>query len=412
MAAIEACARTSATPARQPRRQPWWMLPLALYALSRVIDTMLLLHLVPEQYAHFAPSAGYVPLASDPPSYAHLLVNWDGQWYQQIAEHGYPGHLPEAQGAVAQNAWAFYPLLPLLARAVMVLGLPFPVAASIVTTLCAGAAACVLHRTVQRRSSTFTASMAVLGLFFAPAAPLFQCAYADSIALLLVLLALDALGRQRYGAVVAWCLLLAFTRPIALPLSAVVTVHGVLRWRRRDEQPFAARDAWQVGRAAMACAASFLIWPLVAALVTGRVDAYLATQHAWDRPQMGGSASWLVQTLQHRTLGVMGFTMAVLVLLASLALRRGAERWGPELRSWMLLYPVYVLGATVPRSSVIRHLLLAVCPWWPVPDVSERVRSRRGRIALVLTLVLVGTALQQLWLRSFYVIGPSYVSYP
>jgi hypothetical protein len=48
-----------------------------------------------------------MPTLVDPASYLHLIANWDGQWYRQIATHGYPSHVPVVNGAVQQNAWAF-----------------------------------------------------------------------------------------------------------------------------------------------------------------------------------------------------------------------------------------------------------------------------------------------------------------
>ncbi|MGA8978048.1 MAG: hypothetical protein WB473_02925, partial [Pedococcus sp.] len=62
-----------------------------------------------------------------------MTVLWDGSWYRNVALEGYPNPLPvdQASGDVTQNAWAFYPLFPLLARMLMsVTGLGFPVVAS------------------------------------------------------------------------------------------------------------------------------------------------------------------------------------------------------------------------------------------------------------------------------------------
>src|SRR5690606_24867929 len=51
-----------------------------------------------------------------------LSLGWDAQWYWLIAVAGYPSELPLTDaGEVAENAWAFMPLYPMLAR---VIGLP------------------------------------------------------------------------------------------------------------------------------------------------------------------------------------------------------------------------------------------------------------------------------------------------
>ena len=54
------------------------------------------------------------------PGYFVVTANWDGQWYHEIADLGYPVPLPTGpDGAVQQNPWAFYPVFPMLTRALM-----------------------------------------------------------------------------------------------------------------------------------------------------------------------------------------------------------------------------------------------------------------------------------------------------
>src|SRR6185437_9808650 len=76
------------------------------------------------------------------PGYFDLGVQWDGSWYREIAQHGYPHHLPyDGQGNLQQNALAFYPAYPYLVRGVMsATGAGFPVAGAM-TSLVLGAIA-------------------------------------------------------------------------------------------------------------------------------------------------------------------------------------------------------------------------------------------------------------------------------
>ena len=96
---------------------------LAAYAVSRLIAAIVI--------------QGAARLAQNPagvgdlhPDYWDLVVIWDGDWYRQIAQRGYPDGLPLNEfGRVDYNSWAFFPLFPLLLRVVMTTGLPFSVAA-------------------------------------------------------------------------------------------------------------------------------------------------------------------------------------------------------------------------------------------------------------------------------------------
>ena len=85
---------------------------LAVYALARVVTTTILLLVMQHQVPSGMTGGDDVPV-----SYFPFTALWDGQWYQTIAQHGYPSELPVGEsGAVQQNPWAFYPLFPYLAK--------------------------------------------------------------------------------------------------------------------------------------------------------------------------------------------------------------------------------------------------------------------------------------------------------
>ena len=65
----------------------------------------------------------------------------------EIAENGYPHVLPRDPdtGDLQQNPWAFYPLFPVLTRALMVFtGAPFAITGAILSLVLGGAAAVVI----------------------------------------------------------------------------------------------------------------------------------------------------------------------------------------------------------------------------------------------------------------------------
>lgn len=392
----------------------WWVLPLAIFAASRVVESLVLQHLLGMQHDAYMPAGG-LPEKSwgHQVSLIEGLTNWDGRWYWKIVDHGYPHHLPRIDGVVQQSAWAFYPLFPALVRTVMLLGLSFESAAVTVSVVCAAMASCLLFRLVSEHASRFTASMAVVGLMFAPMAPIFEAAYTESLALLLLLLALIVLGRRRYGWFAFFTLLIGFARPMALPLALVCVVHWLLRWRHRHIEPFPVGERVKVGAAAVWAAVTFGIWPAVVALRTGELDAYFKTQNAWAGITTSQAwPSWLQQAVQSPSQMTVYTVLGVLAGAAALALQRGARAWGPELRTWTWAYPLYILGTARPTSSIFRYLLLTVTPFWPVPMVSERVKSVPARIGLVALVVGVGVTLQFMWLNAYYVIWPNRLGAP
>ena len=109
-------ARVGKAGGRGYSRWPWWVSVLAVYTASRLFAAGVFLFVASRQEATDAASAA--------PDYFTFVSRWyDGAWYMAIADHGYPTQLPvDGSGVVGQNAWAFYPLYPMLVHVVMAAG--------------------------------------------------------------------------------------------------------------------------------------------------------------------------------------------------------------------------------------------------------------------------------------------------
>jgi hypothetical protein len=394
-----------------PRR--WWWLPLSIFLATRLADAVLVTVLGRAQLDPASlPVAPHRPPLESGRSYADLVANWDGQWYRYIVEHGYPTHLPTVHGAVQDNQWAFYPLYPALVKPLTWAGLPFGLAASLVSMVFGALAMCLLHRFLLHRVGTYGAAMTVLALCVAPAALVWQTAYGESLALFLVVVALGSLASRRYGMFAMTSLALSLCRPIVLPLGLVGAIHWYARWRNRATESFEVRDRMRAAGAVAVTGASFLVWPAVAALVTGRGDAYFVTQRAWLADDVRGWPTWFVSLSDGSSPALFVLMPVAMAALTFLVLRRPARAWGLELRTWALAYPLYLLGSTTPTTSIFRYAMLSVIPWWPVPEVNDHVRSRRDRWALALVVAVLGLAVQAVWMRWFWVISPAALERP
>ena len=106
------------------------------------------------------------------PGYLSVITNWDGQWYESIAEEGYRSPAADdPQAASARWAWAFLPLFPLTCRAVMQLtGLSFSVAATAINLVAGAVAVILLHRLLEQQGGRVLAVCGVsLVCCFVPA---------------------------------------------------------------------------------------------------------------------------------------------------------------------------------------------------------------------------------------------------
>lgn len=148
-------------------------------------------------------------------------IRWDASWYAGIARDGYFYRIDE------QSSVAFFPLYPMLMRALGAFSLDTYVAGMLITLAAGLATVLMFSRWCREHLSAAEAWTALLCLVLYPYAfYLFGVVYADTLFVALALAAFVALERRR--PVLAGCfgLLAALTRPvgIALLLGLVVLV--------------------------------------------------------------------------------------------------------------------------------------------------------------------------------------------
>jgi MFS family permease len=371
-----------------------------VFLLTRAIDTVMIILAARHQIALDGSIAGYKSSTPTPaqPGYLGVVTNWDAQWYWQIAIHGYPDKLPVVDGSVAPNEWAFAPLYPFTVRALMYLtGLGFAASGTAVTLTTSLAGVLLSHRLVAETAGTSAARATTLVLCTAMAAPVFQIAYTEGPALLLVVLTLWLLRRERYGLTALSLLALGLTRHVAAPFVIVLAVHSLRKRRRTGSWSRATLGLLLAGLAITG------LWPVTAAVVTRRLTAFTDTPRAWRVHSTTGpfglfSVGW----------GAAGATGVLIVACAAaavlwLALRRNAPRWGPEVRAWAAAYPMYLFAVAPVAVSMFRLMLLAFPLAWVLREDRSTTRSR---LVTLVVLGLGGLALQWFWIRYMLVFGP------
>jgi hypothetical protein len=382
------------------------LFPLGVYALTSLFAAVIVVIAGRNQIAanllEFHPS-GSMKAA---PGYSTIVTNWDGQWYRAIANHGYPGNLPvDSAGRVTQNAWAFYPLYPLLVGVLMwVTGWSFALVGPAVSVVLGAVAVVVLFRLVQDALGKRAASMATVLICTFMSAPVLQTAYTESLALLLLSSSLLLLRRRRYAWTALVIVLLALTRNVVLAMAPVIMLHGAVRWRTRAHDPFTTHDRLAVGGLTVLAVAGAGLWPAIAAAATGQVSAYTETMAAW-----GGKLRILI--VWPRTFFDVGgpagllLFLLLLFLLYGLLARPAARRWGPELWGWAVAYPSYLILATAIGSSTPRHWLLAFPLSLLAVDFLCLLRPHILRTCALGVTACSGLALQWVWVSSFLVLG-------
>jgi hypothetical protein len=372
---------------------------LGLFALTRVWTTAVLLSAAARQPASYWADAA--------PSYWVFVGRfWDAAWYETIAEQGYPAVLPTgADGAVLQNAWAFFPLFPFLVRLlVLVTGGPWEVVAPVTATLLAAGAVVLIAELVESQArargyptprSLALGTVLLVGVF--PSSVALQLAYTESLSLLLIALTLSLLVRRRYAGAALAVLALGFSRAVALPMVVVVGVHLIARWRahRAGRETLTRADVVRLAALGVAAAAAGVAWPTICGLVTGSADAYVRTQAAW-RGSFSSAPVVPWFEMASYLFGPPGFVAVAVVVAVVVAIgsSRAAGVAGPELRAWGLAYPAWLLLVAFPQTSVFRFLLLA----FPLGTATIALAPTRFRVGLIAVLFAAGQAVWVLWL--------------
>ena len=392
----------------QARGMRWWF-PLVAYAVTRAINAVYFQVMQAHQMAMVAGADFARVLYPTPaaPGYFVVTANWDGQWYHEIADAGYPVPLPTGpDGAVAQNPWAFYPVFPLLARTVMtVTGLDFYVAGSTLSLVVGAAALVVIFRLIDDAVGRWEAIVVTTLVTTYVAAPVLQTTYTESCALLVVATALTLLRRRRYAWLLVALVVLALTRNIVLVMAPVLIVHFIVRWRARATDPFPVPHRVAVGALAVLSGALTYLWPTIAGLVTGDPQAYTKTMAAWRVSASEIKLRTWIDYLYY-DYGYVGWVIAGLLVVAftRFMLSPAAWRWGPELWAWAGAYPAYQVLVTGIGPSRIRYFIMAFPVALIIAWLLDREWLRRWRWHLLSALAAGGVALQGWWIWNYWII--------
>lgn len=231
----------------------------AMWLLSRLIIAIAMLLIAPALPAPPGGSAATVGW--------DVFSAWDSAWYQRIATTGY-----EYINDGKEHSVAFFPLLPLLSRAVMTFGLPFEVAGTIVNNLAFLGALVVLYAWVEELHGKSAARWATAVLAWCPFSLYGTVIYTEGLFLLLSTAALRAFDKQQYWQVALWGALASAARPTGM---ALIPAFLLVAWRER-RPPIAYI-------ASLATGLGMLLYSIYCGMSFGDPLAFIHVQSAWGR---------------------------------------------------------------------------------------------------------------------------------
>ena len=342
-------------------RSKWWLPIVSIFAASRITTFILFLGTAQIQEDNYWTKAQ--------PGYFDFLNIWDAEWYQRIYTDGYPITLPTGEdGTVQQNAWAFMPVFPFLIRGLNLLtGIEFKFLAPIVATIFGFAFVLMAYRLLILRITVKQARWAIALISFSMAAPILQVGYAESLALFLISSALYLFATRRDGLLVLVLAILSVTRPGLLAFALMFALLFLYRFyrERKHGEKFELRERIRLFALTGLSGVLGFAWLIIAAITTGRFDAYLKTELAWragytDSTELEPFTGWFISGAFHLGSGVGELAVLGLVAFAAWVLNTHSVRaLGLELRFFTASYLVYLFAVFFPQSSTPRLLLPA-----------------------------------------------------
>ncbi len=207
----------------------------------------------------------------------HLSI-WDGEWFLRAVAHGWPSHLPMVNGHVRANTTAFFPILPLVLRALAaVTGLGAAVVALWVSAFTGLSALLAIGFLAREFAGQEKAERAALLFAVAPGAFIFNLIYAEGILLTLVALGLLALLRKRWITAGSLGALASATSPVGMIFVAVCAFTALLATAREREW----KSLWALALSPV----GFIAWMVYLWVHTG-------TLMAWRLTERGGWQSY------------------------------------------------------------------------------------------------------------------------
>ncbi len=347
--------------------------PVAVYTLSRVVLLAI---------AGVVSAAGHKTLVDE-------MSRFDGQWYLRLAAHGYPNAVVHHQSTLG-----FFPLYPLLIRAVSWFGSISLAAGALLISFAGGLASVVLvHRLATQWWGERAGRRAALVFAIFPGSIVFSMAYSEGVAIPLVLGCLLALSSERWLVAGLLAGVATAVEPVAMvlipvavlasarklhaagwgdrsarksllaPLLAPVGVgaFGVFLWAWTGT-PFAAYIAQHYGWYQQSQPLALLRVPIVKHVLEDphAILRYLATWNLWN--------------------GILGAVFLVISLVALFRVRRELSLGALEWTGGMAAITLWSV-TTPPNARMILIAAPAVLVW------ARRLRS--GKLAIFVGAELV-----------------------
>lgn len=315
------------------------------------------------------------------------LHAWDGQWYLEIAAHGYAGVNPNMLDGFGnrypETPMAFFPGYPLLIMALAwIPGVSVHGAAIIASLGCGVVAAYGLARVGRRVGGSDTVGLLLVVLFAAaPMSVVLSMAYSEALFCALAVWALIGVVERNWPLAGLCCAAAGLVRPTASALIAVVGLAALIAIVRRQ-------DTWRPWLALVLAPAGMLLYIGWVGFQTGSPTGYFEVQQrGWSSAFDGGVATgkFMIETLT--TDRSVLETITVWIVLAALVLL--ALCWWQGMPWPLVAFAFAVVALDLGSDGLMYSKVRLMLPAFPLLIPVAIGLARRRTTTAVTTAVLL-----------------------
>ena len=299
---------------------------------------------------------------------SEVLTSWDGRWYLEIVRSGYPQSIPpNITYEQLEARAAFFPLYPLLVRAVDVVLPGGDTLAALFTNLVLSMVAVVLVGLLARQWFDVAVARRAMVLFAVfPGSFVMSFAYSETLLIVLAAACLLALSHDHWVLAGIAAALATAARPNGVALVAACAVAAVFAIRAR-------RD-WMALIAPVLAPVGFVAFQWFLAGHTGERAAWFRVQREAWREGTSFGATAISNTLSFLT---HPFTSPTNALTAATIVALGICAWAwhrCRLPGFATAYVVVVVALMLIPATVTARprflftafpLAIAAAAWWP-----------------------------------------------
>ncbi|MCA1192038.1 MULTISPECIES: hypothetical protein [unclassified Saccharopolyspora] len=316
------------------------------------------------------------------------LRAWDGEWYLEIAAHGYGGvsdSMVDGYGHRSpETPLAFFPGYPVLVRLVRSFpGFGLDGAATTVSLIAGIVAAYGLARIGRSVGGTRGVGLFLVALFAAsPMSVTLSMAYSEALFCALAVWALVGVLERNWALAGLCCAASGLVRPTAAALIGVVGLAALVALFRRE-------DGWRPLLGAVLAPAGMVLYVGWVAVQTGELGGYFALQQrGWSSAFDGGVATgkFMLETLSENKSVLETFTVwIVLAALVLLVLCVRARMPWP-----LVLFAFAVLAMDLGSDGLMYSKVRLLLPAFPLLiPVAIGLANRRTTTAVCSTVLIV-----------------------